>query len=172
MKQIVPGLPVAFRAADLPDSGMLGYLYHEAWTEAMRGVLPEKYLEPYTARALSEAMYRLIGTTYADYWIADIDGEPSGFAAGDYFQNPDAGEVTHLFLLPAYWGMGYGDRLLEHTLEGLRKRGMKKAGLWVNTTAVRAVRLYERKGFVRTGEEEELYLGDIRQKQVRYERTL
>ncbi len=172
MKKIVPGLNVEFREADLPDSGMLGYLYYESWAASMKGVLPDRYLEPYTPEALAEAMRRLIGTTYADYFIAYIDGEPSGFGAGDYYQNPDAGEITHLFLLPQYWGMGYGAMMLDHTMDKLRERGMTRAGLWVNTTAQRAVRLYERRGFLLTGESEELFLGGVTQRQVRYERAL
>ena len=65
MKEILPSLPVQYRQADLPDAGMLGYIYYESWMSTVKGVLPERYLEPYTPEALADAMYRLIGTTYA-----------------------------------------------------------------------------------------------------------
>ena len=91
MKEILPSLPVQYRQADLPDAGMLGYIYYESWMSTVKGLLPERYLEPYTPEALADAMYRLIGTTYADYFLIDVDGEPSGFCAADYQADPEVG---------------------------------------------------------------------------------
>lgn len=171
MKEIKPGLPVVFRQADLPDADMLGYIYYESWMSTVRELLPARYLEPYTPDALADAMYRLMGTTYADYFLIDIGGEPSGFGAVDYQSDPQVGEITHLFLLPAYVGKGYGGEALCYLLDHLKARGKASAALWVNTSNERAVRFYERQGFAPTGEERELYMG-VQQTERRYARAI
>ena len=171
MKEILPSLPVQYRQADLPDAGMLGYIYYESWMSTVKGLLPERYLEPYTPEALADAMYRLIGTTYADYFLIDVDGEPSGFCAADYQADPEVGEITHLFLLPAYTGKGYGEGALRFLLDHLKGRGKSRAAVWVNASNERAVRFYERQGFLPTGEERALYMG-VPQTERRYERTI
>lgn len=171
MKEILPGLPVVCRQADLPDAGMLGYIYYHSWRSTVQGILPERYLEPYTPEALADAMYRLMGTTYADYFLIDIGGEPSGFAAADYQADPRTGEITHLFLLPEYVGKGYGRAALAFLLEHLKARGKTAAALWVNGSNGRAVRFYEGQGFEPTGEERELYMG-VRQVERRYARRI
>ena len=158
-KEILPGLEMKFQPADLRDADMMGYIYYHSWMSTVRDLLSAQYLEPYTPESLASAMFRLIGTTFADYFLIDIGGEPSAMATVDCSGESPVAEINHLFLLPEYIGKGYGTRVLCFLLKHAAGRGKKQAALWVNTANERAVRFYESHGFVPAGEERTLYMG-------------
>ncbi|MGM4910745.1 GNAT family N-acetyltransferase [Rhizobium sp. 768_B6_N1_8] len=54
-------------------------------------------------------------------------------------------------LLPAYRGQGLGRRLIEAAIAGGREVGMVRIEFGVHADNARAIRLYERVGFVREG---------------------
>jgi RimJ/RimL family protein N-acetyltransferase len=54
-------------------------------------------------------------------------------------------------LIPAYRGQGLGQRLIEATIERARTAGMVRIEFGVHADNARAIRLYERVGFVREG---------------------
>ncbi|EJJ30734.1 GNAT family N-acetyltransferase [Rhizobium sp. CF142] len=54
-------------------------------------------------------------------------------------------------LLPAYRGQGLGGRLIEAAIAQAREAGMIRIELGVHADNARAIRLYERVGFVREG---------------------
>ncbi|MGN0477820.1 MAG: GNAT family N-acetyltransferase [Hominenteromicrobium sp.] len=65
--------------------------------------------------------------------------------------HPESGEIGLLYVDPECWGQGFGGRLLEYTMQKLR--GREEIFLTVLRTNIRALRLYERRGFVFSGEE-------------------
>ena len=66
-----------------------------------------------------------------------------------YVQNPTA----FLFVAPDRWEEGFGGELVDAVLAEARSRGYGRAQLWTNARNARAHRLYERRGFRRTGRE-------------------
>ncbi len=77
--------------------------------------------------------------------------------------------VGAIFVAPNRWGKGLRGRLVDALLAEARSRGYNRAQLWTNSQNARAHRLYERRGFRRTGREEQDDLGETI---VHYERGL
>ena len=73
-----------------------------------------------------------------------------GFKGGDKPKVLHTGEVG-VTVLKKYWGSGIGSVLFETLIEWAKSSGIKKLNLRVRPDNERAVRLYERFGFVREG---------------------
>jgi ribosomal protein S18 acetylase RimI-like enzyme len=63
--------------------------------------------------------------------------------------------VGAVFVRPERWGEGVGGALVDAVLVEARSRGYDRAQLWTHTDNTRAHRLYESRGFRRTGREGE-----------------
>ena len=70
---------------------------------------------------------------------------------------------------PSQWGRGIGAEIVRHVLELARERGYRRVEFWTHADNLRAQRLYERLGCVRSGREKR----DIRGESiVQYTREL
>ena len=61
--------------------------------------------------------------------------------------------IGAVFVAPDRWEEGFGGELVDAVLAEARSRGYGRAQLWTNARNARAHRLYERRGFRRTGRE-------------------
>lgn len=66
---------------------------------------------------------------------------------------PGLCHIAMVFVAPGHWGRGLGGRIVDAVLERARERGYARAQLWTHATNARAQRLYERRGFARSGRE-------------------
>jgi len=57
------------------------------------------------------------------------------------------GHTTQVCVMPGYQGSGIGRRLMEHSIQALRRRNYESLSLTVTSANTRAVELYERLGF-------------------------
>ena len=96
------------------------------------------------------------------FWVvAEQDGRIAGMALGmqaladDGAGPPIPGRlhIAAVFVAPASWGAGIGDRLVRALLAEATARGYRTAQLWTQVGNERALRLYESLGFRRTGQE-------------------
>jgi len=53
------------------------------------------------------------------------------------------GEIISIYLLPKYWGKGYGQKLLFIVVQNLQKMGYNKIYLWVLEENYRARHFYQ-----------------------------
>ena len=106
-------------------------------------------------------------TAGAFLFVADAGGI-SGMAVGmqglaaDGAGPPVDGlcHVGAVFVVPDRWGEGLGGRLVDAVLAEARARGYVRAQLWTHAANARAHRLYDRRGFRRTGRQKEDDLGE------------
>jgi GNAT superfamily N-acetyltransferase len=109
--------------------------------------------------------------------IAEDAGTMTGMALGvqgladDGAGAPIAGlcHVRMVFVAPGRWGQGIGGALVDRLLVESRARGYLRAQLWTHADNVGAQRLYERRGFRRSGREK---ADDLDGTIVHYERGL
>ena len=103
-------------------------------------------------------------------FVAD-DGDISGMAVGmqglaDDGAGPPIDDLCHVgavFVAPERWGAGLGGELVEAVLFEARSRRYGRYGraqLWTHADNPRAQRLYEGRGFRRTGREKQDDLGE------------
>lgn len=82
--------------------------------------------------------------------VADLEGEVVGMIAIGRSQNPRMAHTAHLgmMVLPDYWGLGIGSRLMENILDLADNwLNLKRVELEVHTDNPAAVHLYKKYGF-------------------------
>ena len=104
-----------------------------------------------------------------DAFLFVTEGEPGdgrgivGMAVGmqglaDDAAGPPVGGLCHVaavFVAPDHCGEGLGGTLVDAVLAEERNRGYTRAQLWTRADNARAHRLYDRRGFRRTGRQKE-----------------
>jgi len=108
--------------------------------------------------------------------VAEADGEIAGMVLGlqglaDDGAGPPVGGLCHVsmvFVAPERWGRGVGGRLVDALLAEARARGYDRAQLWTQADNPGARRLYEGRGFRRSGREKD----ELGERILHYERTL
>ena len=91
-------------------------------------------------------------TAYAA-WVGEIDGTLAGFM--DLFLFPDVahggtiGLINNLVVDARFRGRGLGEDLLREAICHCRRHGVVELHVWTGFDNARAIRLYERVGFVR-----------------------
>jgi len=118
--------------------------------------------------ALQEAPYAF-GSTYEaeigfdeEWWrerlvdrarfVAEVDGEAAGIVSGGDSDAEGTAAVTTMWVGPRFRRRGVGDVLVKAVLEWARSSGYTGVVLWVTEGNMQAEKLYERNGFVRTGD--------------------
>jgi GNAT superfamily N-acetyltransferase len=103
--------------------------------------------------------------------VADSGGEVVGMALVTPASSRPAevAFVQMVFVAPERWGEGIGGRLVAAVLGEAKARGFERAQLWVQAEDERTRRLYEGRGFGRTGFRK---AGDSGEPIVLYERPL
>ena len=81
----------------------------------------------------------------------------------------DVSVLQMVFVAPERWGEGIGGRLVEAALAEAKSRGFERTGLWTRAADERVRRLYEGRGFQRSGLQQTGESGD---RIVHYDRPL
>lgn len=110
--------------------------------------------------------------------VADVSREVAGLALGmrDPTDDGDASPVSGVcyvpmvYVAPGCWGRGIGGRIVDAVLAEARRLGYGRIQLWTQTDNARAQRLYEGRGFIRTGREETD--SELGERSLQYERAL
>jgi RimJ/RimL family protein N-acetyltransferase len=85
------------------------------------------------------------------FFVVRAGDQPVGSVGVERLDGASA-ELHRLYLDPTWWGRGVGRALVEAALAWCRAAGLHRVILWSDTRFDRAHRLYERLGFLRTGE--------------------
>lgn len=149
---------IIVRKARPDDAGALAYVHVATWQAAYREMLPAGFLEALTPAArVAQWQGRLAQVSAVDFtFVAEaITGEPTGagrvigFVAGGPERDGIAGydhEIWAIYLLPEYWRLGIGRRLLAHAASWIVEQGGRSALVWVLKDNRRARGFYEALG--------------------------
>lgn len=87
------------------------------------------------------------------FFVAIWDGKPVGFIAVHSrwydWQEDLVGEIHELAVDKEYQKKGIGKTLIEKALDYLKSKGRKRITLWVGERNDRAIKIYERMGFIK-----------------------
>ncbi len=158
------------------QAAVLGTLQAKCWQAAYQNLLSPAFLRTFTPRARRAVVARAMReASGAEFYLAKIGGERAGFlvlAPARDSDVPAAGEVTAIYLLPAYWGGGHGGRMLRFATERLAALGYETAILWVLEENKRARNFYEHMGWTADGEKRMEAFGAEERPCLRYCRNL
>lgn len=104
---------------------------------------------PVTEEELDGYFSEMIHDAEAQHFMIDIDGETIGHIS--LGQREDGWYETQIVIgNKDYWGYGYGPEAINELLRRTKKQGIEKIYLEVWPHNTRAIRAYEKAGFVRT----------------------
>jgi ribosomal protein S18 acetylase RimI-like enzyme len=163
------------RWAQLEDIQDLGYVHSEAYRNAYQGIVPDEYLNQVTPKVRERYFYNALIQGTESIAIVLIDNKAVGCmmlkACSDDDMQKYSGEISAIYLLQNYRGIGLGRQLLNWGLEKLKDLGFRTAVLWVLKENKNAIRFYEQQGFVHDGIDRIITRGR-KLIQVRYLKTL
>ena len=125
------------------------FVHWKSWQEAYPGLVDQAYLDKLTLEKCEDMAYR-----WPDNLLVAKDHERVvGFVGfGDRGEEaPDTGEIFALYVLAEYYGKGVAQQLMEAGLKQLE--AYPRICLWVLKENKRAIRFYEKCGFIPDGEE-------------------
>jgi len=151
-------------AAD--DVEEVSRLYVRSWQAGYKGLLPQFYLD-----LLSPERWQIAFTGQPGSFVLTEGGVIAGHSnarpAADE-KMPGWGEVQTLYVLPEFWGRGFGTALLDNSVQWLKKQGFDRIYLWALDGNVRARRLYEKYGFTPTSDTLLCQVGNVEVTDIRY----
>lgn len=136
-------------------SGFAERLFRETYGSTHAAIL-----DPYCAAAFGAGVQeRELGEAGAGVLVAEVDGEPAGYAQYRHRQPPAEGaaiptptmEVARFYVDHRHHGAGVAQRLMEATLARAAGQGARAVWLQVAEYNDRALRFYEKVGFRPTG---------------------
>ena len=125
------------------------FVHWKCWQVTYPGLVSQEYLEKFTLEKSEEKAFQ-----WRDNILVAKDGDRVvGFVGcGQHGpEDPEAGEVFALYVLPEYQGTGVGQRLMDAALDKLS--ACPHLCLWAVKGNERAIRFYEKNGFRLNGEE-------------------
>lgn len=163
------------RYADISDAKELAKIHSSSWKIAYKGIVPDEVLENITLEKRQKYFEKALSDGLEEDAIIFKDNEAVGLICIGKCRDKDKtetyGEIWGIYLLPEYWKMGIGSKLINWGLNELNKRKYKKVTLWVLEENINARRFYERVGFKHDGTVKEINIGK-KLNEYRYEKVL
>ena len=125
------------------------FVHWKSWHEAYPGIMSREYLDKHTLERCEKLAFRWGGNIL----VAKDGNRVVGFVGyGDRGEEaPKTGEIFALYVLSEYYGKGVAQQLMKTGLEQLN--GYSQICLWVLKENNRAIRFYQKCGFLPDGEE-------------------
>ncbi|HWS50761.1 MAG TPA: GNAT family N-acetyltransferase [Microbacterium sp.] len=156
------------RWATIDDAAGVAAVHVETWRVAYRGLIEQQVLdalradertarwENWITRSLAREATEGHGGVSHRLLVAERDDRIIGwatFGAGRDEGESHRGELAGLYAHPSVWSQGTGHALIRRVEEELRAEGRQNAYLWVLRGNDRAIRFYERHGWMSDGTE-------------------
>jgi len=156
---------MVIRPAIPADALGVARVHVRAWQVGYQGLLPAAYLEG--LRAEDRAARYTFGLETGLTTSVAVEGDAIlGFAT----INDD--ELSALHVDPDAWSRGVGRALIAQARADLAARGVRRAWLWLLAGNTRGQRVYERDGWVTSGETRSDVVWGATVDEVRYVRAL
>lgn len=146
------------RDATIDDASTIARIRIETWRVAYRGMVPDEVMARFDIAREADRRALHWDERHADprgaELIAEVDGEPVGWAASGPSRDGDPrswGELYAIYALPGAWSRGVGHALITEVESRLRGAGFRRAHLWYLDGNERAASFYDRHGWVEDG---------------------
>lgn len=149
------------------DFDAIGRIYELSWKTAYKNIVPQDYLDSLSNYRWSSAIQTGGHNAFVLIENGDYIGTSSICPARDD-KMTGWGEIISIYLLPEYFGKGFGKPLLTNSMSELKEMGFDKIYLWVLKENHRARKFYEKNGFTNSGESKIINIGNKDLVEVRY----
>ncbi|MBC8946570.1 GNAT family N-acetyltransferase [Xenorhabdus indica] len=140
------------RKACVYDVMKIALLHVKSWQAAYKHIIPEKKLGKLSVHEKAKSWYKRLNrsdTGFPKTLIAEYGDEIFGFCSfGVSRDDPNTGSIFAIYFYQNYWGMGYSQKLIYSALGELKLSGFKFVTLWVIEDNFRALKFYEKIGFL------------------------
>ena len=138
---------VSIRGAVEEDASAIAHVHVQSWLTTYAGIVPESYLASLDEadRALNWKQWL---TQDVQVYVAEMDGEVVGFAAGGRIREPlqsYEAELFAIYLLRHAQGQGVGRSLLKRLANSMRTQAFNSMAVWVLETNSSS-KFYEKNG--------------------------
>ena len=164
---------VSLRFATEADARQIAEV-HDASSQAIyRGLLPDEVLAYFSVTRREGLWKEVLSDGKTVTLLLEREGIVIGFAnigpTCDADESPSTtGEITSIYLDPAFGGKGLGRKLCQRALDPLRGEGFETVTLWVLDTNRRAHAFYEKMGFELDGMEKVAPMKIGERREIRY----
>ena len=149
------------RKANPTDYAEIANIHFKSWRATYADLLPTSYINDKNDLCKKTEMWQsLMAHPDVIVWVAyDNADNIVGFIG--YFAHSKDYEITTLYVLPNYQGLGIGTQLMKASLQDILECHIDAyVYLWVLAGNIAAIEFYQRLGFVHNGENsEERYKG-------------
>lgn len=141
-------------------------LHRETWQRAYAGIVSDAFLKMLGIYGWVQRFSELLNDKSGKRQAIALRAE--GTLAGvvtiqireDALFGESCGEICSIYVLPRFWGIGYGQMLLREIEARFRDMGLKRYMLWVLEENGRARRAYERAGMKPGGQSETITIAE------------
>ena len=141
------------RKAEVKDAEAISKIHALSWKKAYQIMLPQAYLDDLRENFWTEAFENWISNDHLTVKIIFDDELPVGCIAYGRSRDekkPQWGEIVSVYVLPEYYGKGFGSQLMINAIKDMREMGFENLYLWVLNENRQAQMFYEKHGFVKT----------------------
>ena len=139
---------LVIRVAGEPDIPLIRQLADRIWRACYPGIISTAQIDYMLGWMYSEEQLARDLRNGVRLELVEVAGVASGFVATERDAASGLLKLHKLYLLPECQGRGVGQRLLGHVRQLARDSGCRAVELRVNKSNHRAIRAYERAGFV------------------------
>ncbi|GAA4025412.1 GNAT family N-acetyltransferase [Actimicrobium antarcticum] len=124
------------RVATPDDAEGIAMVRIDSWRQTYRDIIPDTYLDNMEVEESMNLWHRVLSTPSAktSVFVAELDGEVVGFAAGKMLDEPKFGldaELAAIYLIPDLQRAGIGGRLVNMVARAQQEQGANGLITWV-----------------------------------------
>lgn len=161
------------RRANIADAEAIATIHVRTWQTAYAEIFPAEFLANLSVEKRVAAWREQLTDNPAATFIAEENGLVTGWVSGGLSVDADAtgeSEVQAIYVLPEYWDKGVGADLMQAIEQALPPS--HGTTLWVLRDNQRALRFYEKLGYLADGAQEELERGGVKRWKIRLRKHL
>ena len=128
---------LTIRPAEAEDAANIANVHIKTWRATYRGIIPKAHLDHLTIDSRAITWARLMERSGDDLILLvseDEAGEIVGFVSGSVGRTAVPGheaEISSLYVLPGFQGVGHGRRLFMAASNRLASRNLEGLAIWV-----------------------------------------
>ena len=168
-------MDISIRKALPKDAHEYAVNHIACWRAAYRGIISDEYLDNMSVEQMTESNKKILSEPgiYECYY-AEQNGQMIGrlvICGSRDVDKSNAGEIAAIYLLEAFWNKGMGRKMMDYSLDELKRKGHDEVLLWVLEANSRGRQFYEKCGFASDGTKKEINI-DKPLIEMRYVRAL